>query len=291
MRGEREDSIIYAHPRTHEFLRAAIEDGAVIRTLEKVEKSQLAKTVRNMNVMGIYFGSPATHADIAAIYCSEFGSRQGAGQIVNKNVAILWSNCSPEIQERFPLDEIKMGKPLGRRSRERLSRAGGGLACRVAELLEKGLEFEEVKKELGLPGCERDRLRRVLKEWGLKIPYVKTLPAENRKFAETLQAASSDPEIQEVLDQVNFGFYNHCLRNENPPLISVSKAARTAGLRFRPQQVISFVGSLVKANIPVGHIQKTIESGHSEGRTQNYYLIAIQHLERAQEVLSKLKSA
>ena len=126
--------------------------------------------------------------------------------------------------------------------------------------------------------------RRILKNWGQEVPYKFRAPSENKRIAKILETSESDSEIQRALNRVKRKLRQTLAQRENPPLLSVSKAARMAGFHFRADAASIFVDSLRQSKIPVGQLQLVSKSRHAI-KYPTYYFIATQHLERAKKAL------
>lgn len=270
MNREREWQPIYAHPETHKLLKAAIADGAVEPTAREVGP-------RDFNIHGTYFISHANHQDIAGRY-PDFNSRERSRQIVKRVFSILHSHCTKETQERFPLNDLKIGKPYYRHSR---------LYNRVAELLQEGEDVKKIKTRLGLSNQQLVNARESLKNFGLELPYITHSWPELAGVIGSPE--SNDEQIQEALDRVGSGFHSNYISGENPILTSVSKVAKMAGYHFFVKKTSVFVESLKKAKIP----RRTILSQQKKEQkvySANYHFIAAQHSERAVMALKEDES-
>lgn len=290
MNREREKSIIYADPKTHEFLKTAIDDGTIDRTLEEIRHSRFRETgFRNMNIVGIYYASPAVCGDIAAIYPG-FQSRQNVRWKIERTIAKIWRNCSPEIQEKFPLTEIKIGKPFGRKTRERFSKARNGPSYNVARFLEERgtVTAEEIREKFELTSSQLHHVRGVLRGWGLEVPYANRgkQRIENRRLKKVLQESSDDLEIQRALNKANFVFCRSQSQGENSLLRSISKTARMSNLHFHSKNSALLAEILIEAGIPLTRKSREVKSSRL-GVVQNYYYIIARHQERALEVFEQ----
>lgn len=285
MQRERERSIVYAHPETHEFLKAVIEDGAVVRALEEYRASpgKIETRIRDLNILGIYLETPATYREIADIY-PRLNNRKVLRQSINRALSSLWSNASDETRSTFPLSEIKIAKPRSLKSRERTSKSLGGESFHVSQLLSEGVTYEEIQEKLELTDSQLTGARRILKNLGQEVPYKFRAPSENKRIAKILETSESDSEIQRALNRVKRKLRQTLAQRENPPFLSVSKAARMAGFHFRVGATSIFVDSLRQSKIPVGQLPHVSKSRHAI-KYPTYYFIATQHLERAKEAL------
>ncbi|MCH7730486.1 hypothetical protein IID21_03030 [Patescibacteria group bacterium] len=65
-----------------------------------------------------------------------------------------------------------------------------------------------------------------------------------KELQKILETSESDSEIQRALNKVKRRLRQTLAQRENPPLLSVSKAARMAGFHFRVDAASLFVDSL-----------------------------------------------
>ncbi len=287
---EREKSIIYADPKTHEFLKTAIDDGAIDRTLEEIRHSRFRETgLRNINIVGIYYASPAVYGDIAAIYPG-FQSIQNTHKIIEKTTAKIWRNCSSEVRKEFPLTEIKIGKPFGRKVGEIFSKARSGRSYNVARFLEERgtATAEEIRQEFGLTGEQLGGVRRTLRRWGLEVPFgnMGKQMIENRRLEKVLQESNDDLEIQRALNKGSLDFCFNRSRGENSILRSISGIAKTLNLHFHLKNTALLAEILTEADIPLTRKSMEVKSGR-QARVLNYYYIIARHQERALEVFEQ----
>lgn len=251
---------IYAHSKTHEFLKATIADGAVEPTAREVGP-------RDFNIHGTYFISRATYQDIAE-RCPDFNSGERSRQIVKRVFSILHSHCTEETQERFPLHELKIRK-------YRLQKR----TYRISQLLREGEDVRGIKTRLGLSNKQLAGARKSLKNIGLELPY---LIHSWHKLESVLGSPSSnDEQIQEALNHASFSFQSKYTSGENPILTSVSEVAKMAGYYFSSKKTSVFVESLKNAKIPRRSMQRQLKYREQEGHLVNYHFIAAQHSERA----------
>ena len=285
MERERESSIVYAQPETHKFLKAAIKDGAIEKTLDELRASPRKndRGFRDLNILGIYLETPATYREIADIY-PRLNNRKVLRQSIDRALGSLWSNASYETRSTFPLSEIKIAKPRSLKSLERTSKSLGGKSFRVSQLLSEGATYKEIREKLELTDSQLTGARRTLKNWGQEVPHKFRAPSENKRIAKILETSESDSEIQRALNRIKRRLRQTLAQRENPPLLSVSKAARMAGFHFRADAASIFVDSLRRSKIPVGQLQLVSKSRHAI-KYPTYYFIATQHLERAKEAL------
>ena len=271
------------HPNAEEFLPAAIEDGAIGRALEEYRNTPRPRDsrFRNLNLAAIYFLTPANHPDIANIY-PELNSNEAVRISVKKAISSLWSHTSPEIQQKFPLDEMRLAKPISIERRKKLSRYKSGLTASVADIAESGLTFEQIQETLGITRYRMNYAVRVLKRWGLEFPNLNkqlSQTEKNNQLEETLKNSDSDEEIQGALDQITRGFNNRQMHQEEPAILSLFKIVREAGLRVGPQRVRKFVPLLQSAQVPY-KILECVMSRRSL-TVSKYYFIAAKHKDRA----------
>lgn len=86
---------------------------------------------------------------------------------------------------------------------------------------------------------------------------------------------ASDTDVQEALDNLTIYALQKITQEENPPVLSLTKAAQASGYFVRHSDIPQFFELLINAEVPVGH--KLIKDGD---KTQTYYFVATRHLER-----------
>lgn len=114
------------------FLKAAIAEGA---HLKKPDQTPEDAWVRQKNIIGTYFGSPATLEEIGRIYR---GTRTMVKDTEKRGMRNLWGNCSSETQELFPFQQLALIKPRSQKSRERTSRSKGGVSITIRDQMASG---------------------------------------------------------------------------------------------------------------------------------------------------------
>jgi len=107
--------------------------------------------------------------------------------------------------------------------------------------------------------------------------------SENQQLAIKLAKATDKAEIQELLKQVRFSFYETYTRGEKPLLIRF----KDLNVGFHPgcKSYQLFLQVLRDSGIPTGQLIRTVRSGPQKGSIQNYYFIAAQNQQEAREVL------
>lgn len=99
------ESAIYAHPRTHQFLVEALAEEAHLKQPPAVLEDFWA---RQKNIVGCYYLTPVRGPTLATIYGI---SRQALNISKLSGMRHLHGNCSPELQDRFPFETIPLAKP------------------------------------------------------------------------------------------------------------------------------------------------------------------------------------
>ena len=96
--------------QTLEFLETAIKEGAHLK-LPEVKKGKISpeQWIRQRNILGIYFGSPAVLSDISRMY--GFTNKERPNKLLKTGIKHLWQNCSKKTQREFPESGLGTGKP------------------------------------------------------------------------------------------------------------------------------------------------------------------------------------
>lgn len=144
--GEQE---VQGFAKTLAFLRAAIAEGAHLKIpfwIRGKFTGQISEDawVRQKNIVGVYFGSPAALEDIGKMYRV---TREMVRVIKDRGMRNIWRNCSSETQAIFPFQELTLSKPLSPRSRERFSRAQGGISISIRDQMALGKPVKQIREE------------------------------------------------------------------------------------------------------------------------------------------------
>jgi len=173
--------------KTAEFLIDAVSSGAH-ETLE----------VRKRNLVGIYFGTEASIADLTVI--AGVSSREGVRQLILSGMKKLWQNLPPTLQEKYRPEEIiklktgfspKARAKIGKTSKERWKDAK--YRVKMSEI-SKGRKSPMAGKRRSL----ETRARISAAQKGEKNPmYGKSPSSETRaKMSETRKKLWQNPEFR-----------------------------------------------------------------------------------------------
>jgi len=99
----------YAKPKTFQFLKAAIAEGAHLETPKYIGDKGWAKT---RNIAGIYFSTELTFEEIGEMYgYTGKYKRAGPRYQVNKFLDLIWENSTPLLRALVPRWELSSRKP------------------------------------------------------------------------------------------------------------------------------------------------------------------------------------
>src|SRR3990167_235843 len=101
--------------QTQEFFRVAVAEGAHINPPKRSELNS-SRWAETRNMLGAYLYTPFTLNDIGTRYQI---SRECVRRRVKNGCRDIHSQCSADTQERYPLSEIILTKPVQLPSRER----------------------------------------------------------------------------------------------------------------------------------------------------------------------------
>lgn len=160
------------HEKKLAFIQTAIAEGALSRLPPKTTPKQWE---RQQDIGITYAFSEESLTDLGKIFQGEREKplkTEGVRQLSNKFIKNLWNNSSSELQSRNPLKKISSRKPRTQKMRENYSRAKGGLAVKVKELImEKGItDSKQIMDILGISARDLTRARRTLRRWGINVP-------------------------------------------------------------------------------------------------------------------------
>jgi len=170
---EREGTILKQETSRHElvvqpFLKEAFKEGAH-RTRPKYNPRE--DWFRQIMIGVVYNdrGSLATLQELADRYGIW---KQSAAESNKAFLRNLWNNSSPELQNRYPLNEVLSArKPIGQKSRDRLSAAMGGASLRIRAQIKNGVtSIDEICNNTNLSRETVIRRLRTLKSWGISVP-------------------------------------------------------------------------------------------------------------------------
>lgn len=276
MEREREHSPIFAHPITHDFLVAAIEDDAIERTIETYRHARRwrDKKFRDLNILATYLGGDASSNEIANTY-PDINHRSTVREIVSRTLKDVWANTSEDIRSQFPLETLEAAKPRSLKTRMKMSKTRSGPSSTIYELINEGASYEDILSQTSMTPDKLSRFRPVLKIWGLELPYRKT---KAERLMDLLRSSEKDAEIQSALDQINNSFYKAHLTEEIPTVLSVYKVARSAGFFLRQDRLPNFIDTLREAQIPFREWKP-----RPKDIQVSYYFIAAKHFDRAKE--------
>lgn len=257
----------YAQPKTFEFLKDAIAEGAHLKVPKKLARFPDAEDiwVRQRNIAGIYFTSPATIYDIGETY--GFVSGERPSQIVHRFITLLWLNSSIDIRAKYPLMEIEMQKPHTKHSMIKRSTSRGGIVQKVDALIAEGKSVGDIIESVGKPKVEVNRAIRLLGREDL----VGNPRKENRKLADEIEHLPDDSgKRQEIIDKAGRGF----IQRNSHYFISVTDTLRHFGLQRRKGRNLDAIEKELKGKgIAVRLIEK-------EPRKRSLYIFR-QDLEKA----------
>jgi len=275
--------------KTQAFLREALAEGAHLKIPFWIRHDGYTghvsekQWVRQKNIVGIYFGSPASREDIGRSYGV---TRERISRVIKQGVLHLWQNSTPEIQATFPFEELALNKPLSQRSREKASLAGGGTSILLKEEIKTGRSVKQIQEGGVLSGAQIFHSRRVLRTWGIEVPYTNTSKFQNIELEKRLRAAEKDEEKQNLLGKVKRNFYHSHLAGEDPVLMPIGTLIREAGLTqgFQNRNLPIFLGALRNIKFPMGEIVKKYTAKTGDEKPQTYRFILAKDKERAKQI-------
>lgn len=101
-------------------------------------------------------------------------------------------------------------------------------------------------------------------------------------FSEKLRLATSDREVQGLLDAIETNYIGGLLKKEGSPILSVSRLIRRHGYYTTPRNITSFAETLRYGGIPLGFIERPYrQEGVTTTVLKAYHFIALRHEQRA----------
>lgn len=213
-------------------------------------------------------------------------TREDIRQLNHKFLNNIHKNSPPELQAQYSRETIPDRKPLTQKSRERSSKARGGLTLRVKELIAQGIvDPEQIKNTLVISAHDLARIRRVLKKWGINIPPT-TKSTIKEIFVKKIETEGDDEKLQEFLDSLPINALRGFLGGDSSheTLTTVSVIARKKGFRFHNRHVRSIAEKIKITGIPIRQIVSSFENGKI---LSSYYVVYAKpkHAERIAEIL------
>lgn len=288
---ERESAIAKQEASKHKtivqpFIKYAFKEGA-----HRIRPKYLSESQWNKQVMiGVVYndiGSTATIEELG----DKYGKTHQNISLLNKSfLRNLWNNCKPELQERYPLDEIlTVRKPLSQRSKERLSALRGGKSLEIKKQVESGAtNVDEISANTGILKGRIMESRKLLKHWGINI-NVSREQSSYKEPLEQLDKETDDKKIQELLDTFPYFVihYDMTKRKEASRFCSLLTFIREAGLHPPNTDVHFFVTSLKTAGVPITRKDRVVAG--TKPHILTYYIVVNRHKDRGIQVFREDK--
>lgn len=279
------ERVVNCDPKTYNFLTAAIAEGA---HRISPDPRYAEAWVRQRIFIFSYYGTSATLEQLAGIYGLK--SRERVSQILEAGITRLWRNCSPELQQLFPLKKIPKGKPMSSSlgSHLRLSAVRGGKTVMILKGLQEGKSVKEIADSLprGVSAVSDARLK--LRKFGIIIPYKTPNTENNPKLFQVLSNEDTDDlAIQEALNQITASFLNRHGRKPDSPILSLSTIVLDSTGYHLNRTLRKLAEDLRELGIPLAVVERSVGQG-SERVIQRYYIVAKHHRARIEAALVKL---
>ncbi len=269
----------YAHSITHEFLKAALADGA-----QKIQPSwktrwttvmhlNPAVWAKQQNITGIYFGTSLSLDEIGQRYGGI--SRQAIRQIIEKGIRNLHKNSSAETQVKFPLADIPFGKPMSATANiENKAFTSASKLNIISQELETGikdpdqiaantnLSIQEIRRALKIihSQSEKTRLLRIHQKY------------ENKRvtwqaICSIVKYSEDKTQTQAAIDILDHYHATKLIRQKDPSLLCFTSILGKYPARFAKKINVILRG----ANIPVLRINYDSRT-QKECNAISYYL-------------------
>lgn len=276
---------IFAPQVTRDFLLSSIAEEAHLKTPQGIYEETW---IRNRNILGTYFASRATLAEVGGIY-GLTGER--IRQIIEKGIEYLWNQSSKDTRVTFPLDNILKSKGPSIFKSLRQSETRGGSTLRIYQFVKGGRSIEEIINEIGVSKNNLQASLRRMKGWGLDVPEVETSHSRLRSLAEKLTKPSlTDQEARELLSRATINFYLSHSQGENPLFASGGAFLRSLGLHFKNNDFPLLLQVLRDNNVPIGKVNTHTKTGPQKGIKSYYFILTVHHERALQALLSDQRS-
>lgn len=279
---ERERDISRHEVIVQPFIKDAFKEGAHRIKPKYTKRDQWFRQI----MIGVVYndtGSSATAEELA----DKYGAFKQSIACSNKSfLENLWNNSSPELQDRYHLNEIlTVRKPRSQRSRERQSESLGGAGLRIKkELGESITDIDTISRNTGIPVGRISNFRGRLREWGVNVPRKL---ASYKEALKQLEEETDDKKTQELLNRISLHVVLHDLKTkrESSQFSSLSPLIREAGFRSYGNDVHLFEASLKSAVVPVPITRKEMVVRSAKHGTKTYYILLSRHKDRAIQAL------
>lgn len=260
---------VYAAPKTHEFLKAAIKD------CNNPVGQLYQKSPRNLNIFGSYFATSGTLESIGKIYGL---TRERTRKIVESGLIFVHGHSSSQLQEEHPIALLPLRKPMYPESQYYRAIARGGASSVIAELLEKDVSAEEIKAVTEQLGMDLGKVRGQFRRWGKVVPR---LLQDHRELPDQFKKETDPEKIQSLMDQAPWWWLlkNSC--GENSLFVSVKNVV--SGFHISSALIPEVVESLRLSKIPLRMIKR--KGSYSPAGEGTFYLICRQDRAKAVEFL------
>lgn len=266
------------------FLKDAFKEGA-----HRIKPRKLSKDWWFRQIMiGVVYNDKGSSATVEELADKYRVTRQDISVLNKSFLRNVWNNSSPELKERYPLEEIlTVRKPLSQRSREKISARQGGVSLRIKEQVEKGvIDIDKISENIGISKKTIIHTRSTtLKDWGVDIPR-KNL--SYKEILRQLEEENDDGKIQQLLDKLPLRVISDNINTKKgvSQFLALGNLIREGG--FHPDrkngEYIFFVDSLKKASVP---ITRKDEVKGNNTYIQTYYILLSKHKDRAMQVLKE----
>jgi hypothetical protein len=246
----------YAQPKTYEFLKAAIAEGAHLKVPARRHfrpEADLANDwLKIRNIAGIYFTSPAVLEDIGKMYGYK-AEREGPRLVVNKFIRILRDNSSDTLKEQYPISELQTRKPWTKRSKFKGSLSGGGRLELIDKLFDEGKSSLEIAGLLDLSAKKVNASAKILG----RVEVGVSAQAKNKKLLKSLSNLPKGlVEKQDLIDQVKRSLY----MRHSEHFISMRSFLSELGVRYVRNYSDQLISQVREAGLAVGVVEWSLKS-------------------------------
>lgn len=272
------------------FARKAVEGGAHFAPPPQ-NQSKLKTWERKVDITLTYlFGKDVgkdnkrhlSLEDVGKIFPGENGrslTKQRVRQIVAETTFDFWQNSTDDVKEKHPWERLKeqIAKP------KFLTTKQEGIIRNVLEDLDSGADYGLLSKKYSSHTIGIGR--RVLKKYGIAVPFYESGYATLIKELEAVKPATDNDTLKKLQGKVDYSFMQN-----NPDIfdlyfIPLSQLLRNIGFYFRHDKIDIFLDKLGESGVDVGHIEHQVHSGPRKGKFNNYYFVFRLQEERIRQVL------
>lgn len=263
---------------TLEFLRKARELGVYDVVLSSAEGEKREDRTQIFLVADEYFNTPFSAKDLGEKY---YFTESYVYRRRDIAVRLLHENSPEELQDQYPIEELRLAKPRTDWAKVKTSLARGTRVDKIIQSVKTGATARGLMLEFGLTIEEASSRRRLLKELNINIPHQIAGLDIAREINESLNESHlTDERAQELLNKVRTSYFRHNI-GPSGSLMTLKELVNEAGLRYTNNQTKHY--DALTGKVPKGMIES--KNDKKKGISHKRRFIFRHDKERAIQVL------